>query len=157
MYKSYFSTVGLTVSNLNETVWTNRPCKTGTYWTHSPKEDFTFKAERNSTHIHHRLWNWRYMSMSSYGWTSCFKAVNSDQAHTHTHTHIPTFLIQCLWLTQPPEGKTSQHVVLPQTVPMVLQHKAVFCSYYTDPSFWNRMHDLQWSTFGSVTFILWNA
>jgi len=28
------------------------------------------------------------MSMSCCGWTSCFKAVNSDQAHTHSPAHF---------------------------------------------------------------------
>jgi hypothetical protein len=56
-----------------------------------------------------------------------------------THTHKIPLLIRCLWLTQPPEHKTSQHAALPQPLWMVPQHQAVFCSCYTDPFFWNRM------------------
>ena len=77
-----------------------------------------------------------------------FRSGSRTCARAHTHIFpLHTFVIKCLWLTQPLERTTSQHVALSQLVRMFPQHMAVFCSYYTDPSFWNRMHVLQLSRF----------
>jgi len=107
------------------------------------------KVERNSIHIHHWLWK---LQMHVRVLLSFELMYQGSKLRSGTHT-LPkhTFLIQCLWLTQAPERKTSQHAALSQLMWMVLQHKAVFCSYYTDPSFWHRMHVLQWPTFVSIT------
>jgi len=66
MNKSYFSTVGLTDSYLQRN-WTHWPCKGGTYWTHNPKQDFTFQG-RNTLHPHTTLCEQlRRMSVSRWG------------------------------------------------------------------------------------------
>jgi len=107
------------------------------------------KVQRNPTHIYHWLWKLKMHVRA----LLCLELMyQRSKFRSGTHT-LPkhTFHIQCLWLTQPPERKTSQHAALSQPVKMVLQHESDFCSYYTDPSFWHRMHVLQWSTFVTVS------
>jgi len=80
--KSYFSTVGLTVSTSTMTLseQTDRARQGLTDHTAQSKTSHS-KLDRNSTT---RCENWRCMSMSSCRWTSCFKGINSDQAHTQS-------------------------------------------------------------------------
>ena len=111
------------------------------------------KVERNPTHIHHWLWKLK-MHVRVLLWLELMYQGGKFRSDTHTHTHtLPkhTFLIQCLWLTELPERKTPQHVALCQPVQIVIHHKAVFCSFYTDPSFSHRMHVLHWSRFLTIS------
>jgi hypothetical protein len=63
---------------------------------------------------------------------------NIQIGDTNIHTSpLHTFAKQCLWLTQPPGHKTSQRAALLEPVCTVPQHKAIFCSCWTAPSFWN--------------------
>ena len=107
------------------------------------------KVERNSTHMHHWLWKLK-MHVHVLLWLDFMFQRSKFGSDTLTFP-LHTFFIPCLWLTQPPERKTSQHAALSQLMRMVPQHEAVFCSYYTDPSFLNRMHVLRWSTFVTVS------
>ena len=100
-----------------------------------------YKAERNFTATHHWLWKLKNAC-------PCPSVVELDlmfqgitfSSGTLTHTSpLHTFAIQCLWLTQPLERKTSQRATLsePQcTVPQPRQSSVPAKQLHPSETWW---------------------
>jgi hypothetical protein len=126
--KSYFSTGGLTVSCLQWNCLNKLPVYGRDLLNTAQSKTSHSKVERNWTHVNHCLWKLK-MHVHVLLWLDLMFQRSIIRSGTHT---VP--LIQRLWLTQPPERKTSQHATLSQPLWTVHQHKAVFCSYYKERS-----------------------